>query len=166
MFFIIGLGLAIVIGIMFLRLALWKKIVFASIVLGILASILLFALGGQVSGSVITRGNELWWDTTPGKEGILFLSMIVGMFLRVTWDAVDAYQRRKKQTASSSGPVFDFWDFISPAIVSLLVFQSVLSMGEGQPMSIKLALFSLQNGFFWNTIFAKLKQPNSLRSST
>jgi hypothetical protein len=155
MFLIIGIGFTLITSVLFLRWTWWKKVATASLLLVIFALLLLLIWGG--GSGVTTRGDASWWNSTPGKELILLVAMMIGMFLRVTWDAVDEHQR-KKAGKSASGPVFRFWDFASPAIVSLVVFQPVLSMGEGQPMSFKLVLFSLQNGFFWNTIFAKLRQ--------
>jgi hypothetical protein len=156
MFFVIGIGFTLMTSVLFLRWAWWKKVAMASLVLVIFLLVLLLIWGGNPG--VINRGDASWWNTTPGKEIILLVAMIAGMFLRVTWDVVDEYQKKKRIGNPSSGPVFSVWDFASPAIISLLVFQPVLSIGEGQPMSIKLALFSLQNGFFWNTIYAKIKQ--------
>lgn len=155
MFLIIGIGFTLITSVLFLKWTLWKKIAMAGLMLVIFALVLLLICGA--GSGVITRGDASWWNTTPGKELILLVAMMIGMFLRVTWNAVDEHQRRKG-LKSASNPVFSFWNFASPAIVSLVVFQPILSMGEGQPMTIKLALFSLQNGFFWNTIFAKLKQ--------
>jgi len=156
MFFLLGFGLVLIIGVMFLRWKLWVRLAL-SITLCAIALFVVSTIGFQSSGA-ISRGSSSWWNTTPWKEGILLFAMVAGMFLRVVWDAVEERRRKAKRGGMAAGPMFDFWDFASPAIVSLLVFQPVLSMGEDQPMSIKLALFSLQNGFFWNTIFAKIRR--------
>jgi hypothetical protein len=155
MFFLLGLALVLSIGVMFLRWKLWVRF---ALIIG-LCAIELFVVVTITSQSygAVPRGGSSWWNATPWKEGILLVAMIAGMFLRVVWDAVEEYRRKAKLRGKAAGPMFDFWDFASPAIVSLLVFQPVLSMGGDQPMSVKLALFSLQNGFFWNTIFAKIR---------
>jgi hypothetical protein len=154
MFFVLGLGVVLLLYGVLSRWRVWVKVVWSAAVLCCLA-IALVIVAGPFWEIPSLRGGTGWWNASPGKEAILLTAMIAGMFLRVVWDAVEDYRRRKK--GDRNPPVFDVWEFVSPAIVSLVVFQPVLSMGEQQPMSVKLALFSLQNGFFWNTIFAKLK---------
>lgn len=117
-----------------------------------------FASGAGWISTWTVRGTIGWWQLTPGKEFLLVAAMLAGMFVRVAWDAIDEYRRRKAAGQPVTGPVFEKWDFVMPALTAVIVFQPVLSMGEGQPMSFKLALFSMQNGFFWNTVFAKIKQ--------
>jgi hypothetical protein len=157
MFLAIGLGLLLIISVFFFRGPLWARAVIAVLLAGI-GIFALTTLVGFQSHDVSTRGGNSWWDSSPWKELTLLIAMIIGMFLRVTWDAVEEHQRQAKKGGGASGPTFDFWSWVSPAVVSLIVFQPVLSMGENQPMSIKLTLFSLQNGFFWNTILAKVRR--------
>ena len=113
--------------------------------------------GPLLPSDASSRGRDSWWNQTPWRELILLATMILGMQLRVAWDAIDAHRQSRTSKKPLARPVLDPWAFASPVIASLVVFQPVLSMGEGQPMSVKLALFSLQNGFFWNTIFARLR---------
>lgn len=154
MFVALGLGITALLFGVLSRWRGWVKLLWSILVLLVTGAAIIIVLGPAVFSSTVLRSGGVWWNVSPWKEALLLLAMLAGMFLRVSWDAIETRKRRRSRTE----PVFDRWNFVSPAIIALVVFQPVLSMGEGQPMSVKLALFSLQNGFFWNTLFEKIKE--------
>lgn len=139
----------------------WSPLVRIGVLAGLALAawvVLTFARGVGWIDDFTHRGAIGWWETSPAKELLLLLAMLVGIFARVVWDAVDAHKQLRAAGRRSKGPQFDKWDFVMPALISLLAFQTVLSVGKEQALSVSLAIFSFQNGFFWNTIFARVKQ--------
>jgi hypothetical protein len=157
MLFVLGSTVTFIVYVLLRPWIIWKRIAAIVVISGLGAGVVLFAQAAGWMPTGMTRGSDRW-NSTPIKESILLLALLAGMFLRVVWDAVESYRARKAAGERVKRPVFDKWDFVVPALIALLVFQPVLSMGGGQPMSIQLALFSLQNGFFWNSLFARIRQ--------
>ena len=96
-----------------------------------------------------------WWDDDLWRNLILFASMIIGMFFRVAWDTLGAYRRRRAAGKKPSRPEFDKWEFLYPALVSLLVFRTVAG---DQKLTYSLCVASFHSGFFWNTLLSRTRQ--------
>lgn len=156
MLFVLGSAITFIVYVLLRPWAVWKRI---AGILAIVALAVAVVTLGQAGGWIPTgqtRGSDRW-NSTPLKEAILLLAMLAGMYLRVIWDTVERYRVKRAEGRRVRRPDFDKWDFVMPALTALLVFQPVLSIGGGQPLSLQLVLFSLQNGFFWNSMFEKIR---------
>ena len=74
-----------------------------------------------------------------------FVAMVAGMLAQTIWHSL---QSRKPNSA----PVFDKWEFVKPALVAPIVFIAVYNGISHAELTLAMALFSFQNGFFWQTV--------------
>src|SRR6267378_8489733 len=119
------------------------------------------------SDEVLTRSAQNdWWARSPWKESILFISMLLGMSSKYLWDLIEV-KKKKNAALKPEEPrfplEFDFWDFVQPFLVAAIVFSGVLALVK--EMNLTAALFSFQNGFFWQTVFFQKKAYSTLRHS-
>jgi len=125
----------------------WKRI------LASLAALAGLYLSIRTDLTVALRSGADWWKEPMWRNLILFMLLFLGMMFRVTWDALE----RRNAAGGSSRVNLNRWDFVRPALVSLIVFQGVLLLAKTQELSWELALASFQNGFFWNTLFGRAR---------
>jgi len=149
-FFIEGALLVFGLAALLSREKLWRRAVVVAVSL---ASFILFLS----SNHVLFRSGSEWWQSSRWRNLVLFVLMLAGMTFRVLWDALDDYRARRASAAGQNTtgllrPKFDRWDFLYPALVSLIVFQSVLWVAKSQDLSWELSMTSFQNGFFWNAL--------------
>jgi hypothetical protein len=116
-----------------------------------------FSIGWLLWPNVVLRSTQpSLWDRSPWKELLLFLTMLAGMSARYLWELIET--RRARNAAREAGEPkhgldFDWWDFLQPLCISVIVFALVLQgVQDLGPASL---LFSFQNGFFWQTVFRK-----------
>jgi len=100
----------------------------------------------------IPRSEE---NTVPVWAGIsYFAAMLVGMAANAAFDAIG---KRKEGTP----PVFDPWSFLQPALVAPMVFLGVRGVLKDSAFTLEAILLAFQNGFFWQTVFEKLRRPGA-----
>jgi hypothetical protein len=93
--------------------------------------------------------------SAPVWTGIIYFgAMVIGMAAHTAFDAVA--QRKQGQQ-----PAFDPWSFLQPALVSPIIFLGVRAMLVEKEYTLEATLLSFQNGFFWQTVFEKLKKPSA-----
>lgn len=111
-----------------------------------------------------TKGIEelQWFEIGPWKHIILFVCMILGMATNYLYDYIQA--RIKVKEAKESGeekvimPRFMWEKLVLPFIISVLLFGYFWGeFGQGN-MNLPVIFACYQNGFFWQTIFMKMKQ--------
>jgi hypothetical protein len=95
------------------------------------------------------------WKHEFLKDLALFVAMLCGMVAKYLYDRIEE-RRLKNETRMAHEPKygiqFDFWDFIQPVFVSASIFILVIGQKQKRIPFDLLALFSFQNGFFWQTI--------------
>jgi hypothetical protein len=87
---------------------------------------------------------------------VLFVVLILGMSAKYLWDLIEIRSDRNSKRSPGQPTVglgFDFWDFVKPMLVSVIVFGAV--MNEKHELTRIAVLASFQNGFFWQTVFKK-----------
>jgi hypothetical protein len=129
---------------------LWRATLWKRIVVGLLALTTLYLV---MSTEVRLRSGTAWWQDPLWRNIILFVLLLLGMMFRVVWEALERRTAKAVNALQLLRPSFSGWDFVRPALVSLIVFQGVLLLAKTQELSWELALASFQNGFFWNTLF-------------
>jgi hypothetical protein len=118
---------------------------FSGVLLCMLAVALIYV------GGVTVRGGDDWEATA-----CLFVAMVLGMGSKYLWGLIENRKAKmaKNPDAIKKPPLgFDIWEFIQPLLVSGLVFSGV-SIGHPK-LEWTTLLFSYQNGFFWQTMFAR-----------
>lgn len=125
---------------------------FAVVTLAVLA--FYFATTTEVT---FRDGGSAWWQDPPWRNVILFVLLLLGMMFRVVWEALERRESSLAAASRSVLPRLSGWDFVRPALVSLIVFQGVLLLAKSQDLSWELGLASFQNGFFWNTLFGRTR---------
>jgi hypothetical protein len=151
MFFVEGVLAVLVISAFLWRTAAWKRILVGLAVLALLIAAVSF---GEPGLQVATRSGAGWWQDQLWRNIVLFVLLLLGMMFRVAWDALE---RAGVGGWRAVRLKLTIWDFVRPALVSLIVFQGVLLIAKTQDLSWELALASFQNGFFWNTLFGRTR---------
>jgi hypothetical protein len=99
-----------------------------------------------------TRGNGFPW-----RDAVLFVLLVGGMLARGAFDALNEYVH-----AAENAPSLPWKKRLArmalPLLPAVMLFQPVLSQAtEGDWISWQLAVFSFQNGFFWDALFDKIR---------
>lgn len=133
------------------------------------ARIIGLSLGGLVAVAVfyflrgfgvISSGNVR--DASPDvapfwRDAILFGLLVAGMLARGTFDALKEYV-----DATDNAPSRPWKKRLArlavPLLPAVMLFQPVLSQAQGSEISWQLAVFSFQNGFFWDALFDTIQQ--------
>ena len=109
----------------------------------------------------VTRGGiEIWYEKSPWKHLILFVSMCLGIATNVLYDYLS--DRLKAREAIEAGkmktkmPLFMWEKIVLPFTISFLIFGFALEKFGNENMSLMLVTGSYQNGFFWQTIHDKM----------
>lgn len=87
---------------------------------------------------------------------LLFVVLILGMSAKYLWDLIEIRNERNSKRSPGQpkfGLDFDFWDFVKPMLVSVIVF-GVVTSGKHE-ITRTAVLGSFQNGFFGQTVFKK-----------
>jgi hypothetical protein len=153
MFVLVGLLATAAIWGFLSRWAAWRKLL-----------LILPAVGALIfigsAGNVKTMGANDWWQQPLWRNLLLYLVMFAGMMFRVVSDQLDAWRQHNAQPGvrKRRRPRFDFWDFVTPVIPSLALFQGVLWLADKNELNMQLCIASFQNGFFWHALLAKTKQ--------
>jgi hypothetical protein len=132
------------------RWALWKRIA-AVVLIGMAAVGICFAVP---QNQYLGADEEQSWTVDAG----LFAILLLGMGAKYLWDLIEERQKKNSSLPPGSpkcGLAFDFWDFVKPLLVSVVVFEAVA--GIQHSLSRVALVGSFQNGFFWQTVFQKRK---------
>ena len=125
----------------------------------IIPSVVVWAVGAGILYLIIPGAVVLGEDGPHSLEtdSALFLSMLLGMSAKYMWDQIEIRKERNSRRAMGEpkiGLEFDFWDFVKPMLVSVLVFE--YATGLKHELTRIALIGSFQNGFFWQTLFNKL----------
>ncbi len=137
------------------RLGRWPKVSLCSL------GLLLLGVVGFVTTDHMFLGGEPWHDRSPWKEGLLLLTMLVGMAVRSLDEAIEIRRQRiaklRKQGKLRRKPklLLDRWDFSRPFLVSVPTFGGLLSQVGEQTLGWVVVVLAFQTGFFWQTILKK-----------
>jgi hypothetical protein len=127
--------------------ALWKRI--AAVAFTVTAAFVICYL--LLPPDVLGPDNESW-----KAEVVLFFTLLIGMSAKYFWDLIEERQKQNSKLPAGSRKValaFDFWDFVKPLLVSVIVFEAIA--GAHHSLSRAALVGSFQNGFFWQTVFQK-----------
>ena len=121
-----------------------------------IVSVVLATTAAVTSGNLRYLDDRPWYQTAPWKEGLLFVSMILGMCTRSLADLIEERRTERKQRPTRKAKLrFDAWEFVYPFLFSAITFGVVLSATEQTPLGFASGLLSFQNGFFWKTMLAR-----------
>jgi hypothetical protein len=154
MFLFMGIAASALIWIVTRRRS-WTARIIGSVFCGLTAVVAFCFLRGfgaiSVSNVRDASGGALW------KDVILFGLLVAGMLARGTFDALNEYIHASDNTPSPA------WKkrlarIALPLLPAVMLFQPVLSQAQGSEISWQLAVFSFQNGFFWDALFDTIRQ--------
>jgi hypothetical protein len=130
------------------RWAIWKRVAAVAFVgIAAIVTAILVAPQAQFLGP-----DESSWRV----DVVLFAMLLLGMSAKYVWDLIEERQKQNARLppgAARIGLAFDFWDFVKPLLVSVIVFDAVA--GVQHSLSRAALVGSFQNGFFWQTVFQK-----------
>jgi hypothetical protein len=111
--------------------------------------------------TIVTLGGpRLWYESTPYRELLLFLAMVLGMAARYLTRAIEE-RRRKIQEAATKAQTervpleLDLWEFIYPMLVSVITFGALLHQLDSERLTLANVILSFQTGFFWQTLLSR-----------
>jgi hypothetical protein len=107
-----------------------------------------------------TLGKESWYQSPPIADGLLFLTMLLGMAASYLTKQVEKRRARieeKKKLGDNSGTGLDFdlWEFTYPMFVSVITFGAILQSVGDKALDIQALILSFQTGFFWQTVLER-----------
>jgi hypothetical protein len=100
---------------------------------------------------------EIWYQNTPWKHAILFVVMLLGMVTNYFFELVQARIKAKESNGQVQLPKFIWEKLVLPLLIAGILFGYFWGEHSHEPMELTVILISYQNGFFWQTILAKLK---------
>jgi hypothetical protein len=111
---------------------------------------------------VHTLGNEPpWYQSSPMKEIIYFLVMVLGMFARLLSVAIEKRREKNAERASILSNTrsldIDIWESIYPLLFSVITFGALLGQIGDAQLGVATVVLSFQTGFFWQTIIKNQK---------
>jgi drug/metabolite transporter (DMT)-like permease len=128
-------------------------------VLGILVVSVAFFVFQEPS----SLGPEDWFDQSPVREMIFFLTMAIGMTAYTLTVAIEkrraqlAEWRSGGQKGAKPGIELDAWEFSYPFLFSTMTFGGLLAQIGDVGVEVSTIVIAFQTGFFWQTVFDKLK---------
>ncbi len=124
-----------------------------------------YAIIALKSGPTSPQARVNWYENPYSKVSILALFMILGMVTNYTYDYLQARIRAKDAAAQGRGkaklPPFIWEKFLSPIIVSGLVFAVIWKAVGAEKLALTTILVSYQNGFFWQTLLSEKADKSS-----
>ena len=134
----------------------------ARVALWALAAIVAAALVYQFTAR-LSLGAEAWYDEGPWRIVFLYGVMLLGMLTSVLVSAIAERKSRltkAKSEAERSAVLvhLDVYDLLYPFLFSFLTFGALYNLVEGRLLSMATLTLAYQNGFFWDSVIAKLKK--------
>ena len=131
---------------------------------GITGSLVVWIAGAGIILASHTSLGSLGPQTEPDwlSETILFVVLLLGMSAKYLWDLIELRNEKNAKRTTGEPEVgleFDFWDYVKPMLVSVIIFVAVTGMDY--KLSRTTLLTSFQNGFFWQTVFRKKSAPTA-----
>ena len=127
----------------------WKRnsqILFISMAI-VCGTVLYIIIALSFTEGLTERGSGSFWEKIPWKEIGLYFAMVAGMAAKYFYEAIG-----EGNTIS-----FKKWQFLKPMFISPLVFGAIYTQTPASASGVFLMIFSFQNGFFWQTVLAKIK---------
>jgi len=123
-----------------------KQILFISMAI-VCGTVLYVIIDLNFTGGMVEKGSGSFWENIPWKEIGLYFAMVAGMAAKYFYEAIG-----EGNTIS-----FRKWQFLKPMFISPLVFGAIYTQTPPSASGVFLMIFSFQNGFFWQTVLAKVR---------
>lgn len=114
-------------------------------------------------------GPERWYSSSPYREIIFFLLMMLGMAARYLTGVIEERRERIRslvhegRDVSNIKPRFDAWEFVYPMLFSVVTYGGLITqIGDG--LTTANVVLCFQTGFFWQTVL-KRESPHQVEAS-
>ena len=101
------------------------------------------AIATYIANTPLTLDDEkAWYATTPGREALLFLTMLSGMAARYLSRAIE--ERRVNLSAAATAGArraplyFDLWEFIYPMLFSVVSYGALLNQIQNDRLTVSV----------------------------
>jgi hypothetical protein len=139
------------------KIPLWLKFLVA------LMAVILVTLAYYAVREAQSLSEGSWFEQSPIREVVFFLIMVAGMAAYAVANAIEA--RRSKlavwqvggEVGARPGIDFDLWEFVYPFLFSVFTFGGLLGQIGDDGLSVATVVIAFQTGFFWQTVFDKVR---------